>query len=297
MKEITDFLIEAQKNNLVINFLQVFQGEQKIGEYQRIATKTRLNVYSISKSVTSLAAGIALKEGLFTLDDQIGQYFAEYDLSGSKAKIGKIKIKNLLTMTCGLADPLFFLDDPGRYQIKDWLAYFFNSRFSDQPGEVFKYTNFGPYVLGCIIERLTGEKLKDYLTPRLFTKLAIGNPNWLECPKQHTMAASALFLTIDELSRLGLLLLNNGKYHGQQIVSADYVKAATRNQLQKVNEDAKNGYGYGFWINDDLVSYRAEGKYGQFIFVLPQKKLMVTCQAFDDRDVYQFVWDKLIEKL
>ncbi|WP_281165761.1 serine hydrolase domain-containing protein [Liquorilactobacillus sicerae] len=294
MKEVNEFVENAFSKNIIINYLQIYRGSQKIGEYSRIEQKTRLNVYSVSKSVTAIAAGIAVDEGLFNLNDNLYKFFPEYDFVKAKNIISKIKIENLLTMTTGLADSLFFLDDKERYFVKDWIDYFFKSEFTDLPSMVFKYNNFGPYLVSCIIEKITHLKLVEFLQPRLFDKLNIGNPNWLECPKGHTIGASGLFLTIDEMSRIGLLLLNQGKFNGQQLVSKSYLELATKNELHTINADAGNGYGYGFKINDDLISYRADGKYGQFIFVLPKEDLMISCQSFDDRDVYSFIWNNLI---
>ena len=87
----------------------------------------------------------------------------------------------------------------------DWQDYFLRNAFPYEPGTRFEYNNFNSYMCSCIVERAAGCTLKDYMTPRFFDKLGIGNPDWLTCPMGHSAGANGLFLSIDEMLRLFLL--------------------------------------------------------------------------------------------
>ena len=291
MKIIDEFLNQMKEKDIVIHYLQVYHQNQVIGEFQRVKQKTRLNTYSASKSIKSMAIGIAIEEGLLSLQDPIYQYFDEIDFDQLDPLIKMITIEHLLTMTSGLKEPLFFMDDEERYQTKDWIKYFFNSEFTFTPGTYFLYSNFHTYILGCIIEKVSKQTLVEYLTPRLFEPLGINSPDWLSCPKGHSTAANSLMLTIDEMTKLGILLLQNGIYQNQTIVPTVYLKEATSIKVKE------HHYGYQFWIDEKHHSYRAEGKYGQFIIVVPDYQLVVTVQSFTDEFIYPMIWNQLIEPI
>lgn len=292
MSYIERFLEKIKEKNIVINYIQISKGNEIVEEYKRVDTLTRLNVYSISKSVTSLAIGIALQEKLIKLDDKLIKYFPEIVPKNDLELINKIEIKHLLTMSCGVESKLFFSDDIERYITDDWIKYFFEKNFLHEPGEHFEYCNFNTYLLSCIIERVSGVKMLEYMKPRFFEKIGIYNPEWLECPHGHTVGAYGLLLTIDEMMKIGRLLLNNGTANGEEIISRKYIEEATKNQI--LNNTPKNGYGYQFWVNPDNKSYRADGKYGQYIIVVPEHDLVVCIQAFDSQKFYDDVWNELV---
>lgn len=292
MERIESFVKKMKEKEIVINYVQVYQGNRLLGEYSRLDRKTRLNVYSVSKSVASIGIGIAIQEGILQIDTRLQDIFPEYAGRMKHSGISGITVEHLLTMTCGLQDKLFFSDDEERYQIKDWMTYFFDQVFSYEPGMHFDYSNFNTYMLSCVIEKVTGQTLLDYMKPRFFEKIGIGNADWLVCPMGHTTAANGLLLTIDEMSAIGRFLLQEGSWNGERIVSEEYIRNATRNQIY--TNMPKNGYGYQFWINPDGESYRADGKYGQYIVVVPKSGLVVTVQALDSKKFYQDVWTELV---
>ena len=291
MEIISGFLEKMKERDIVINYIQVYQGAQLLDAYQRMETKTRLNVYSVSKSVTSLGVGIAMGEGRLALEDRVLDFFPEYRHQNLHPNVSKITVRNLLTMTCGLTEPLFFADDARRYQEKDWVDFFMRNDFAYEPGSHFEYSNFNTYLLSCIVEKVCGQSLLDYMKPRFFEPLGIGNPDWISCPMGHTVAANGLLLTIDEMSAIGRLLLQNGKWEGSTLVPEVYLKEAVQNQVH--TNMPKCGYGYQFWINPDYESFRADGKYGQYIVVVPKKELVISLQALDSKKFFEDVWSEL----
>lgn len=292
MTPLTDFIQEMKEKDVLLNYVQVCHKDKLVDEYSRLDVKTRLNVYSVSKSVTSLGVGIAMGERLLTPEDRLLDFFPEYKHQKLHPNVRKITVHDLLTMNCGLSDKLFFSDDSQRYREYDWVDFFMKNKFGYEPGTHFEYCNFNTYMLSCIIEKLTGESLLEYMKPRFFEPLHIGNPDWLTCPKGHTAAAYGLMLTIDEMSTVGKLLLRKGTWKGSELVPASYIEMATKNQI--AGEIPKYGYGYQFWLNPDYQSYRADGKYGQYIVVVPDKELVVSLQALESKKFFGDVWSELV---
>lgn len=289
MQNILDFFIQdCKKNNLVVNFAQISDSEHLLASFQRLSTKTRLNMWSVSKGFVSCAAGIALDEGFISLEEKLIDIFPEYASLCTNDNIKEISLEHLLTMSCGLTAPLFFADSKEFYTEKNWIQYFFLSDFSHAPGSAWLYSNFNTYMLSCAIEKRTGMNLKDYLEPRLFNKLGITNPVWTTDPLGHVHAANGLYLNIDELSSYGQMLLQNGLFHNEQIVPFYYLKKATTKQISNSvgNESLplykRNGYGYQFWMNATPNSFRNDGRYGQYCIVYPDQNIVITIMSLDD---------------
>lgn len=289
-----EFLKEAKDKGIVLNYVQVRRHGDIVLDWGRLNQKTRLNTWSVSKSFISVAVGIAIDEGLISLDEKICESFAEYLPNNPSANLTELTVKHLLTMTTGFDHPLFFTDDPDRYITEDWIEYFFKQDYTYKPGERFLYCNFNTYMLACLIEKKSGMDIMEYLKPRLFTPLKILSPDWTRCPKGHIYAANGLYLTIDEFGNFGQMMLEDGVFEGKRIVSKEYLDMAGINQLPEA-WDTK--YGFQFWINPDGKSFRADGKFGQYIFALPDKDMVVAVQALDNGDVFAQVWDNLVMKI
>lgn len=291
MKEFMDlFLKKSAENHSNIIYVQAYENGRLEAEYKRFPVKTRLNVWSIAKAFTAMAAGIAEAEGVLGRDEYIYQDFRQYipEQGLYNSHIKKITVENLLTMSSGLKEPLFFCDDPLRYQVKDWIRYYFTAgEFVHEPGSHFLYSNFNTYILSCMIEMRTGENLLDYLRDRLFEPIGIGNPDWTLCPKGHCMAANGLYLTIDELARFGHMLLHTGSYGGRQVVPETYVLDACRKQIETRGEDEiildYESYGYGYFIRMAPIpkALLLCGNYGQYCIIYPEKEAVICVMSLD----------------
>ena len=289
-----EFLNKAKEKEIVLNYFQVKKAGEVILDWGRMEQKTRLNTWSVSKSFVSVAVGIAIDEGLISLDEKICDSFKEYLPKNPSENLTELTVRHLLTMTTGFDHALFFSDDPDRYITEDWIEYFFKQEFTYKPGEQFLYCNFNTYMLACLIEKKSGMEILEYLKPRLFTPLKIFSPDWTRCPKGHIHAANGLYLTIDDFGNFGQMLLDGGIFEGKRIVSKEYLDMATIKQVPK-ELDVK--YGFQFWISEDEKSYRADGKYGQYIIVLPDKDMVVAVQSLNDGKVLDEVWSEFVEKL
>ncbi|MCR5737408.1 MAG: beta-lactamase family protein [Eubacterium sp.] len=291
-KSFERFIERMKQQEKVINYVQVRQKGEIIFDWGRLNRKSRLNTWSVSKSFISVAVGIAMDEGLLTLEEKICDSFREYLPKNPSENLLNLTVRHLLTMTTGVENPLFFDNDPERYVTEDWIDYFFSQEFPFEPGERFLYCNFNTYMLGCLIEKKAGMDIMEYLTPRLFTPLKIYSPDWTRCPKKHIHAANGLYLTIDEFGNFGEMVLNGGVFDGKRIVSKEYLDMATKNQMP---EEWDLKYGFQFWMNPDGTGFRADGKYGQYIIILPEKEMVVSVQSLSEGDMFSEVWSWIQE--
>ncbi len=300
------FISHVKEEGLCVNYAQIHRGSELTAEYSRLPFKTRLNVWSVSKGVVSCAAGIAIGEGLISLDERICDIFPEYVPAEPGEYLPRITVRNMLTMTSGLADPLFMGDGDEKYTVEDWIGHFFNARFDKEPGTSWLYSNFHTYIVSCAIERRAGMNLLEYLRPRLFKKIDIGNPEWTLCPRGHVYAANGLYLTIDELSRFGEMVTGYGEYRGRRVVPEAYLREATENLVdnstgaEPANETFQGkGYGYQFVQNPGNRSWRSEGNYGQFCVMIPEGRTVVTVMSLDGdyNRIGTLLWQDIIGEL
>lgn len=300
-KSFRNFVDQMKEKNIDLKYAQIRQGGGIIDEWNNMPTKTRLNMWSVSKSFISIGVGIAIDEGLMTLDEKLVDTFPEYVTGQPSKNLLDITVRDLLTMTVGLEKPLFSGDSPQRYLEKDWIRYFFEANFIEKPGKRFLYSNFNTYMLSNMIERKAGVKnTLVYLRERLFEPMGIGNPDWTCCPSGHIYAANGLYLTIDELGNFGEMLLQKGEYNGKRIVSQSYIEEATRKHINSCpppdggNVTMYNGYGYHFWMTQIPGSFIALGKYGQGCIVVPEKDTVISFISLEGSQ-YGFMMDKATE--
>lgn len=294
--ELQRFKQRIARDGLCVTYVNVDQGGKRVAAYDRLGGQTRLNTWSVAKSFVSVGVGIAMVEGLLRPDTRLCDVFPERVPKNAGENLLSVTVRDMLTMTTGLETPLFFTDDPARLKITDWIGHFFAASFPYPPGARFLYSNFNTYMLSCMIEKKTGMRLVDYLRPRLFEKIDIFCPEWMCDPMGHQTAANGLYLTIDEYSRFGRMLLGRGVYNGVRVVDEAYLDAATR--VQTTLPGSKDGYGYQFWINPGREGYRADGKYGQFIIVLPEKDAVVSVMSLEGRkSVFPAVWEEIVSQL
>jgi CubicO group peptidase (beta-lactamase class C family) len=238
----------------------------------------RRNQYSVSKSFTSAALGFALREGLLSLDERLVEAFAGEIPPAPSPFLEEARVRDLLTM--GLGQDRAYLMAAERLGLdnNDWVRYSLALPFTVRPGTVFTYNNVGPYLAGVLVQRRAGCDLVSYLMPRLFAPLGIHRPLWEIDPAGYTFGAGGLFLSVSELAKFALLYAAKGNWRGKQILSPGWIEESTASRIDNGHE----GYGYLFWRGPDN-SYRADGKYGQFGIVAPNKGAVVAVNA-ESRD-------------
>lgn len=246
----------------------------------------RRNQYSATKSFTSIAVGIAVREGLLSLNERLTDAFPGDLPKAVCENLQKATVRDLLTMCIGHSRGYLMAEERFLLKETDWVKYALRQEKPFQPGSHFQYDNIGPHLAGILVQRRAGCTLDRYLTPRLFEPLGIPHVTWETDPMGYSFGAGGLFLAVSELLRFGQLLLQEGFWNGRQLVPADYIREAAENHAP---EDAPR-YGYLFWLGEN-GSYRADGKYGQYAFVLPADRavIAVNAEARDQDALRQFV--------
>lgn len=262
-----------------------------------------VNLYSASKTFTSLAVGLCAADGRFRLTDKILDFFPEYRSAASPGS-EDITLRDLLHMSSG---KLRFRcgENEREEDEKDWAELFFRVPVTKKPGTFFFYSNACPYMLGRAIEKVAGQNVRDFLLPRLFRPLGILNPQWHTDPRGHTLCATQLFLNLDEFSRLGTLLLHGGEYGGKRLVGENYLRRMAEDTVPSgwdgcAEPEDLAGYGYQVWRCTLPGAFRADGKYGQFCIVLPKQGAAVTLTAHEETRTYDMiraVYDEIVPRL
>ncbi|MFT4587285.1 MAG: CubicO group peptidase (beta-lactamase class C family) [Candidatus Binatia bacterium] len=237
------------------------------------------SMYSLSKSFTSTGVGLAVAEGLIKVMDKVVSFFPEAAPDKISDRLAALDIRHLLTMSAGMASSATGKTTTS----KDWVRTFLAQPLVHDPGTVFNYNTAATYMLSAIIQKVSGDKLIDYLRPRLFEPIGIVGPTWDECPAGINKGGFGLNITTEGLARFGQLYLQRGRWNGKQVLPAAWVKDATSKQIQQGTDSNKNpdwqqGYGYQFWrCRHD--GYRGDGAFGQFTIVLPKQEVVIAMSS------------------
>jgi CubicO group peptidase (beta-lactamase class C family) len=250
-------------------------------------------LYSLSKSFTSTAIGMAVDEGLISLNDPIISFFPEETPAEPGAYLKAMRIRDLLRMNTG------HQWEPQRGQAEgSWVKGFLAAEVQFKPGTHFVYNSYATYMLSAIIQKVSGSTLLDYLTPRLFEPLGIKNPSWETDPAGINTGGWGLNITTEDISKFGQLYLQKGMWNGKQLVSEAWVEEAT--SLQSSNgsnpdSDWDQGYGYQFW-RCRFGLYRGDGAFGQYCIVMPKQDavLAITSGTGDMQKVMDLAWKFLL---
>ena len=269
--DLTGFVNRAQDLRLIA--VIVSQHGEKAASYNW-DDDCRRNIYSASKSFTSAAVGIAMREGLLSLDEKLTDAFSADLPDRVSENLARATVRDLLTMQLGQREAALMGGQRPFYEEEDWVRLSLSLPFEDAPGTRFVYNNVGPYLAGVLVQRRAGCDLVSYLMPRLFGPLGIKRPMWEADPKGYTFGAGGLFLNLPELHRLGLLYLQDGLWEGRQLVPADWVHESGSKQA----DNDSYGYGYLFWLGEK-GSFRADGKYCQWSIVLKERDAVISVMA------------------
>lgn len=255
-------------------------------------------LYSLSKSFTSTAVGLAVAEGRFSIDDSVVSFFPDDVPAQVSENLAAMRVHHLLAMSTGQVEDTWphMLGHTNR----TWIQSFFKVPVECEPGTNFLYNTGASYMLSAIVQKATGLKLVDYLTPRLFKPLGIKNALWEESPQGINLGGIGLRITTEGIARFGQLYLQKGRWGDQQILPEAWIEAAT--SLQTPNGDSPEsdwaqGYGYQFW-RCRHNAYRGDGVFGQFCVVMPDQDAVLAITGgtyiFDAQQELDMVWDILL---
>jgi CubicO group peptidase (beta-lactamase class C family) len=252
-------------------------------------------LFSLSKSFTSTAVGLAVGDGKLSVDDPVLKFFPDEAPAEPGANLKAMRISDLLRMSTG------HQAEPARTPAEPWAKTFLKQPVPFKPGTHFLYNTSATYMASAAVQKATGQTVLDYLKPRLFDPLGIAKPTWEASPQGVSAGGYGLSVRTEDIAKFGQLYLQKGKWEGRHLVPAAWVEAATARQTSNGSSptsDWDQGYGYQFW-RCRHGAYRGDGAFGQFCVVLPEQDAVVaiTAGVRDMQAVLDLVWDKLLPAL
>ena len=263
--------------------------------------ETAHQLWSLSKSFTSTAVGLAVADGKLKLEDPVLKFFPDEAPAEVSDHLRAMTVKDLLTMTCGHETEV-------KLSMTDtvpWVRAFLAHPVPHAPGTHFQYNTPGTHMLSAIVRKVTGETVLDYLQPRLFAPLGIDHPEWPASPQGNTIGGWGLKVRTEDIEKFGQLYLQKGQWQGKSLIPAPWVEQASARQMPNAagrknpdESDWAQGYGFQFW-RCRHGAYRGDGKDGQFCLVLPEQDVVVaiTAETGDMQQELNVVWDHLLPAL
>ncbi len=253
-------------------------------------------LYSLSKSFTSTAVGLAIEEGKLNLNDPVLKFFPEQAPADVSDNLKAMTVRDLLTMTCGHdTEPK---STGGGPSVKQFLAH----PVPHKPGTHFQYNTMGTYTLSAIVNKATGKTTLEFLKPRLFEPLGIENPRWDASPEGNSLGGYGLYLRTEDIAKFGQLYLQKGMWNERRLIPQTWVEQATSRQVPndqeshaKMGPDWRQGYGFQFWrCTHNAV--RGDGAAGQICVVMPDKDAVVaiTAETGAMQGELNAIWDILL---
>jgi CubicO group peptidase (beta-lactamase class C family) len=294
-----------------LHSIMIVKGGKVVKEHwQSEGAPDKLHILnSVSKTFTSTAVGLAVAEGKLSLSDKVVDLFPDKLPAEVSENLKKVEVRHLLTMSGGHdTEPSFRKLAEGT----DWVEAFLAHPFEHEPGTYFWYNSMGTYMLSAIVQKVTGEKVIDYLTPRLFEPLAIEGATWQESPQGINTGGWGLYLKTEDLAKMGQLILRRGEWNGVQIVPAEWIDQMTTAHIDSrpagkrpeqitfkaEDSDWLQGYGYQMW-RCRHGAVRADGANGQYIIVMPEQDVVIamTANIGDMQGEINLVWEHLLPVL
>jgi CubicO group peptidase (beta-lactamase class C family) len=289
------FVEEADAKIDVLNSFMLVRHGHVVAEcwWTPYSAQSPHELYSLSKSFTSTAVGLAVAEGKLSIDDPVLKFFPEDAPASPSNNLKAMRVRDLLSMSTGHQTELALATSK-----EPWTKTFLAHPVPFKPGTHFLYNTAATYMQSAIVQKVTGQTVLDYLRPRLFEPLGIENPTWGTSPQGISLGGYGLNVRTEDIAKFAQLYLQKGNWHGRQLVPADWVEKATARQTSNGSNptsDWDQGYGYQFW-RARHGAYRGDGAFGQFAIIMPEQDavLAITSGVKDMQAVLNLVWDKLL---
>ena len=259
------FVEDIRTNHWNVHGVEVYENGRLLHRYGD-TDQSRFPIYSATKTITSVAAGMAFDRRKIDLNKSVLYYLPEETVGqmskAQSAVFSQITIQRLLTMSVS--------GFPFRPEGKSFLNYSLSCHIENVETRTFHYSNIPAYLVGVALTQALSQDLFQFLSENLFAPLHIIDPVYTRCSDGYFYGASGMEMSVHDLSQVGLLLYNGGVYEGKRILSEEYVKAATG--VRQMNREG--GYGYFIWKYRD--GFSINGKWKQKCYILPEKRLMIT---------------------
>lgn len=250
--------------------------------------------YSLSKSFTGTALGLAVGDGLLSLEDRVVDHLPDL-ADGVDERTAQMRIRHLASMSTGHADETLLdalMTDP-----TDLVGAFLKLEPHNEPGTWFAYNQPPVLVLSEILRRLTGKRLVDQLRERVLDPIGVGDLRWSQYRPGLDLGFSGVFTDLDGVARLGQLYLDGGRWDGLQVLPEGWVDEASSVQIenpQRLEPDWRRGYGIQMWMCRH--GFRGDGAFGQYMVVIPEHDAVVAFHSCTENMqlVMDHIWDHLL---
>jgi CubicO group peptidase (beta-lactamase class C family) len=280
-KNISDKLLRELEQFKTVAFLVVKNDSVSYERYWDGYSDSSLsNSFSVAKSIVSILIGIAIdEEKIKSIDEPVSDFIPEYKDSPN----AQLTIRHLLTMSSGLNwdenySSLTSQTTEGYYgkQLYKQMA---RLKVVSEPGKNYDYMSCNTQLLAFILKKATGKTLAEYTSEKLWTPMnALHYGEWsLDHDDGDEKAYCCFYSNVRDFARFGKLYLDSGRWKGRQIVSEKYVLESII-PAPLLNEGKPNKlYGYQWWLteNDGHKVFYARGLSGQYIIVIPDKKIII----------------------
>ena len=223
--------------------------------------------HSMSKTVTGMAIGMLVDDGLLTVDQRIVDIFPEMPYKDKK--FPQITVEHLLAMTTGVP-----FNEMGTVTETNWSEVFFGATLKFTPGTQFNYNSMNSYILAKIVTKLTGGTLTEFLDERLFSPLGIQNYFWESSPESIAKGGWGLYMSAESWAKLGQLVLEDGTFAGKRILSEEWIERSTSVHAKATEAIGDFDYGYQLWVGRNTDEVLFNGMLGQNVWVCPHNGIV-----------------------
>lgn len=232
--------------------------------------------YSTAKAISSIAVGILYDRGLLKPSDRLGEHLGEYLVRGTDPRWGELTVHQLMRHRTGAREGVDFdLTNAHLWEDPEWLHTLFASPIITPPEERFVYSDGNFYILGRIVEKLTGMDLELFMQKEVFVPLGFHVNAWSRDVNGHTVGGTGLYLRTEDMAKIGWLWANKGMWGDRRIYSEAWSEMFVNFEIDGV---ANYGYGIGRPMEDMIM---AGGMYGQGLCADLRNHRVVAFHAFD----------------
>ena len=270
MSELLKRLDKIAVDNKINTYRISVSTECGIETLERIPSNPCQNCYSVAKAFCVTAIGMLFDEKKLRPDTTVADIFADelkqYDIPLEKWE--KVSVDAILRHEIGFAEGFLDIDteDITKYPTDDFLFLVLDRELKYPVGSTRVYSDAAYYLVSRIVTKISGERLDEFLTTRLFNKIGCREVAWSRCPKNYTVGATGLYLRTEDVVKLGRIYLDGGRWQGERIISEEWVKLV----LERSYEFAKRGRGYA-----------KGGMRGQGLYISYTENIAVAWHSFD----------------
>lgn len=269
---IRSFIERIENENINMHgFLVLRKGQVAAEGYWAPYTQESMHrMYSISKTFVALAVGVMVDEGKLKLEDRVATFFEDYVPQNLHPYLEQATVRDLLMMATPNNTTSY-----NRHS-RNFAETFFQQKPSHPPGTVFSYDTAATVMLNTIVERISGVPFMEYMRDKVLDPVGFSKDTWcIKTPEGTSWGGSGVICTLRDMAKLAYVCMNDGRWNDQQLISEEYIRAATSKQIDN-SIRGDEGYGYQIWRErDNGFSFRGMGS--QFAFCFPDQDILFAC--------------------